>query len=56
MFGCAEVLIAAKSLTGKGGISVHRPNAAFTYHRLLFERHEIIFANDRRVEKPPCER
>jgi Hint domain len=44
-FGEAEVLVAARHLTGIPGIAV-KPVETVTYIHLLFDRHEIIFAEN----------
>jgi hypothetical protein len=45
MFGNREVLVAAKKLIGLDGIAVSQSFAPLSYHHLMFDRHEIIFAN-----------
>lgn len=45
MFGCSEVLVAAKSLVGLAGICVDPCEDGVTYWHLLFDAHEIIDAN-----------
>lgn len=45
MFGAPEVLVAAIHLTGIEGISPATDLAGVTYVHLLFDRHEVIFAN-----------
>jgi hypothetical protein len=42
-FGQVEVLVAAKHLVGVKGITT-QPTASITYVHLLFDRHEIVFA------------
>lgn len=49
MFGRPEVLAAAKHLTGHGGIRLV-PRTSVDYVHLLFERHEIVFAEGARAE------
>ncbi len=44
MFGKTEVLIAAKDLTVIDGISIAPIVGAITYYHILFERHEVLFA------------
>lgn len=48
-FGEAEVLVAARHLIGLPGIA-RQPMAQITYIHLLFDRHEIIFAEDAPTE------
>ena len=43
--GEAEVLVAATRLVGLHGIERADDRAGITYHHLMFERHEIVFAN-----------
>ncbi len=43
LFGEAEVLVPAKFLVGRPGVTV-APCAALTYVHLMFDRHEMIFA------------
>ncbi len=45
IFGCREVLVAAKHLTNWDGI-YQQEGGVITYYHLLFDAHEIIFAND----------
>jgi len=45
MFGVAEMLIAANKLVGQPGIMVRNDLAPVTYFHILFDRHEVIFAN-----------
>ena len=50
MFGEAEVLAAAVHLTKSDGVYVdHRPRMV-TYHHLLFDQHEVIFAEGAATE------
>lgn len=44
MTGESEVLLAAKKLLGVPGISVVEDMDTVSYHHILFDRHEIIFA------------
>ena len=44
MFGCDDVLVAAVRLTGLPGIFVKQPEHEITYYHLLFDDHEVIFA------------
>ena len=44
VFGCDEVLVAAKDLTGLPGIDLAEPTHGITYFHLLLEDHEILFA------------
>ncbi len=44
LFGEREVLVAAKHLTGLDGVDVV-PVEAVRYFHLMFDRHEVIFAN-----------
>lgn len=46
MFGSAEALVSAVKLTILPGIFIERDSAPVTYHHLLFETHEVIFAED----------
>ena len=50
MFGTRESLIAAVKLTDLPGISIDTQCAAVTYIHLLFDQHEVIYANG-----APCE-
>jgi hypothetical protein len=45
MFGDDEVLVAAKHLVGLDGVSNTDGIAPVEYFHILFERHEIVFAN-----------
>ncbi|MFD1882116.1 Hint domain-containing protein [Paracoccus pacificus] len=45
MFGTDEVLVAAKHLTGLPGIEIEPGDASVGYVHLLFDRHELVFAN-----------
>jgi len=44
MFGREEGLVAAIRLTAVPGVFVQKPDEAITYYHLLFEDHEVIFA------------
>ena len=44
LFGEDSVLIAAKHLTWQPGVSLHEGDGV-TYYHMLFDRHEIVFAN-----------
>jgi len=48
--GAREVLIAAKHLVGLPGISVDETPAAVEYLHLLFDGHEVVFANGAEAE------
>ena len=50
MFGETEILAAAKHLTAALGISVRDPWATVSYFHILFDRHEIVFANEAPAE------
>ena len=50
MFGTRDSLIAAVKLTDLPGISIDTHCSAVTYIHLLFNQHEVIFANG-----APCE-
>lgn len=50
MNGAREVLIAAKHLVGMPGIAVVSDPAPVTYLHLLFDRHEVVFANGAAAE------
>ena len=45
MFGVEEVLVAAKKLVSMDGIEVACDVSEVEYFHILFDRHEIIFAN-----------
>jgi hypothetical protein len=45
MFDCPEVLVAVKHLVGVPGISVAHEIKEVTYFHMLFDRHEIVWAN-----------
>jgi hypothetical protein len=44
-FGVEEALVPAKALLGMPGVTLGRVEDGIDYHHLLFERHEIIFAD-----------
>lgn len=46
MFGNVEVLIAAHQLTALPGIDLAQPIQGVTYFHLLFDSHQVIFAED----------
>lgn len=50
MFGAAELLVAAKHLTEVEGVAQFHPDGGIQYHHILFDRHEIIFANGAETE------
>lgn len=50
MFDSREVLVAAKKLLGMPGIEVVEDCEEITYMHLLFDEHEVIFAEEARVE------
>ena len=50
MFDAPEVLALAKALTGRDGIGRIEGREQITYFALLFERHEIIFAEGAATE------
>lgn len=45
MFGADEILVAAKHLTALPGIEMVEDAGSVTYVHLLFDRHEIVYAN-----------
>jgi Ca2+-binding RTX toxin-like protein len=45
MFDCAEVLIAAKQLLAIDGVDIANDFEDVTYFHILFDQHEIVFAN-----------
>lgn len=49
-FGEEQVLAAAKHLVGWPGVRALRMPREVTYHHLLFDRHEIVFANGQPAE------
>lgn len=50
MFGTREVLVAAKQLLQMDGVEIAGDAPGVDYYHLLFDRHEIIFANGAEVE------
>ena len=50
MFGAFEILVAAAKLVGVPGISRTKPQSSVTYIHLLFDRHQIVFANQVKTE------
>lgn len=44
MFGEAQVLVAAKHLTGLADVSIDLPDTPVTYYHVMFARHEVVFA------------
>jgi hypothetical protein len=50
MFGSRETLVAAVKLVGRNGIAVAEDISEVTYLHLMFDRHEVIFANGARSE------
>ena len=44
-FGTPEVLVAAKHLVGRPGITVEVPAGGIAYHHLLFDAHEVVLAD-----------
>jgi len=50
MFGCDEVLVAARQLLALDGIEVDESAGPVEYFHLLFDRHEIIFSNGAETE------
>ncbi|WP_432449858.1 Hint domain-containing protein [Aliiroseovarius marinus] len=44
MFGASEVMIPARHLLNAEGVRV-TPRAQVTYHHMLFDQHEVVFAN-----------
>lgn len=50
MFGTDEVLVSAKSLIGIDGIEICKDLKAITYCHILFEEHQVVFANDAPTE------
>ena len=50
MFGADEVLVAAKHLVSLAGVSVADDVTEVTYLHLLFDRHEVVFAEGARSE------
>lgn len=50
IFGTAQVLIAAKKLLPLPGIEQIRPSKSLSYFHLLFDRHQVIFAENTPTE------
>lgn len=50
MFGTAEILVAAKKLTGLRGVSVEPPGQGVTYVHIAFDAHQIVTANGAAAE------
>lgn len=50
MFGTDEVLVAAKQLLDIDGIEIAEDIATVEYFHILFDRHEIVFANGTEAE------
>lgn len=50
MFGCTEVLVAAKHLLELPGVHVEDELDSFSYHHLMFDRHEVILSNGAETE------
>jgi hypothetical protein len=50
MFGETEILVAAKQLCGINGIQVARTQQTVSYFHLLFDQHEVIFADGAMAE------
>lgn len=50
MFGADEVLVPAKHLVGLAGVAVADDVTEVTYLHLLFDRHEVVFAEGARSE------
>lgn len=50
MFGCAEVLVAAKQLVGIEGIEIAEDATEVVYFHMLFEHHEIVYSNGAETE------
>lgn len=45
MFGTPEILVAAKQLLGVEGVAIDDTPQAVEYFHILFDRHEVVFAN-----------
>jgi hypothetical protein len=45
MFGETEILMPAKKLLGLKGVEIAKDKTEVAYYHLLFDRHEIVFAN-----------
>ena len=50
MFGALEVLVAAKQLLAIDGVEIDQIGQEVEYFHILFEEHEVIFANDAPTE------
>ena len=50
MFGCAEVLVAAKQLLQIEGIDIAQDLESVEYFHILFDRHEIVLSNGAETE------
>lgn len=50
MFGAPEVLVAAKHLVGLDGVSIADDVTEVTYVHVLFDRHEVVFAEGAMAE------
>ncbi|THH37478.1 Hint domain-containing protein [Aliishimia ponticola] len=50
MFAETEVLVAAKHLCGIEGIDICPPKNSVAYYHVLFDQHEILFANNAETE------
>ena len=46
MFGTDEVLVSAKSLIDIDGVEICKNLKAITYCHILFDEHQVVFAND----------
>ena len=45
MFGCDEILVAAKKLIGQSGVYVQTDVSEIEYYHFLFDHHEIVVSN-----------
>lgn len=54
MFGENEILVAAKNLTSLPGVDIDERSPRVTYVHLLFDRHEVIYANGAPSESLYC--
>ena len=50
MFGVFEILVAAKHLLKLNGIEITEDNSEVEYFHILFDRHEVVFANGAETE------
>lgn len=50
MFGVQEILVAAKQLLSIDGVEIDDTVQQVEYFHILFDRHEVIFANDAQAE------